>query len=1446
MKFSKKVVAWLLCLAMVLTTINLPAVATEVKAAEGSDGTLLPSVTAFASVNDLKDASKFALYKADDTGKAVAQKVNFGNDLTWYIAGADKDGTLVLIGDPKKPLVYDGAFNSDDEHNQKYTTSMGTYVNYTMPADAEVYPNHYGASEIRAYLIGLCKPDKVDVFSSAEQALMKDTTVYTKDTKNGNSIYATSDKLYVAHGDLVNYKYITVGANSASDLHSGIVVGITPVNSPVGSPYADYNTTCFWLRTACDDFEADALYVAPCYTVNSNGVWNDARLVVPAFHMNLQKVLFASAATVASSEATISDAMTFRMNGEEVIKSKAKIYYDVVQVTKGEAAKEYLYIQYKDGEGDKLIAEEITEDKSFSSTKYGLYSYDNCKIWIEKYDEASNLTYAVMAEDANVVIDNNILYEIVHNDVTNQDEATLLRFVRKYYQDATEVEAIVPEYVRKDGVKYTVTKIADKAFNTLKKITNIYIPDTVTEMVTENGDFHNCPILKTVRLSNNMNKLPANSFGFCKALTTINIPNTWDEIPAELFFLTPALKEITIPNSVKKIGKDAFLNSGVDGLQIRFGGSDEEWAALISDANCAEGNDTLKAGTVVFADLSLEVERISKADLLIVPEKVEVGSVLQVNEDVIETDADFVDGYLNGYVTWVYTSATDEVSNYRYNQDCEKFTVTAEMARGSVHCEVYNLAESKVWVSPEVIFGGFEVLTGGDIIGEEKIDIIKITGDSQDYTFSLNCKDQYGEDFPVTDVVYSVETNPAQGDKVSMNAATGVLTVSKNADACTATVKATIGSFEVTKEVSIFTVQTITSLKIVGLELPKFGEEIDQEFTIETVPANAVEIKKVYWGSSGGEGHYLMPHSEYPYFDITLVAKEGFEFSKEKDYYNGKIESPASLDWRQTGLYGTNFYISSEILDAYKPGLNIYFDEEPMYTFTGSQIKPAFRVFYGNEVLKEGKDYTIKYKNNINAYAGTDVKKMPTVTVTGKGRFSGSTSENFVIMPQDLSSLFNPGYVNVVAGDKVKPALVTEDGYVLKANDFTSEYANKKYTESGFYEIKPGKSGNFTGEYFLNVNVVPKDQAKKFKGVTKPDTHYEGYLYTCEVTDAKSKNYLEINNDYVASFGRTGNGVVIVGRGDYVGMVYVPYVCKTPVSDYGLEGDMDSDILNIRGFEDTLEYNSDGVEQTVLLEFYHRRNDIHHELTEGVDYKLVYKNNKKVGTATVTINFIGQFKGTPAKKLEYTITPKQLSMENTKVTIGDMVYNGKAGTYYSKPIVTVDGVNLKPADYDVIYALDSDMEQQITKKKNLVSLAAEDTNKSVYVKIVPKEKGNYTGALCGSYNVYKSEGKIDLSKAKVSFVDKNDKPIKSIEYTGDAEWTEYVKPVVTIGKDPTPLRLGIDYNCVFTNYKDKGKASVVISGMGDYVGSKTVTLTVKAKSFNGLANIWYSIFSFLI
>lgn len=88
-------------------------------------------------------------------------------------------------------------------------------------------------------------------------------------------------------------------------------------------------------------------------------------------------------------------------------------------------------------------------------------------------------------------------------------------------------------------------------------------------------------------------------------------------------------------------------------------------------------------------------------------------------------------------------------------------------------------------------------------------------------------------------------------------------------------------------------------------------------------------------------------------------------------------------------------------------------------------------------------------------------------------------------------------------------------------------------------------------------------------------------------------------------------------------------------------------------------------------------------LKKGVDYTVSYSNNRKVGTATVTITGKGNYYDTVKKTFKIVSGKKDLS--KAKLTgLEDAVYDGKAHT--PKPTVTLDGKVLKEGtDYKLTY-----------------------------------------------------------------------------------------------------------------------------------------------------------------
>ena len=344
----KKGMAFVLSLAMVAGLV--PAMsggANKVQAAAGS-GTE-PSVTAFAT----KDQLMGDTFKPDvdgnatTIGKLVFGKNFSGNPQKWYILGKDEgvsgDNTIIFAANP----IAGQKFNSSTS-NKSFASSFGVYASNP----SEVYPNHYGASDLRAVLKYMAT--NTPYFTSAEQGLMNATTVTTKDTKNSSVTYTTTDKLYALQGDFDNNQYLWAGTDDSTVLAM--------------SSYLR-NGEWFWLRSPCGGSGDFALCADRGYYVILGRVNIDfGSPVQPASNLDLSSVLFASAATAASSDTksekiTDGTAMTLRLDG--TYKNIGTVTYNIttgdIKAVKGSTSQTVaLVVQGNDGTKDWYYSKKIT------------------------------------------------------------------------------------------------------------------------------------------------------------------------------------------------------------------------------------------------------------------------------------------------------------------------------------------------------------------------------------------------------------------------------------------------------------------------------------------------------------------------------------------------------------------------------------------------------------------------------------------------------------------------------------------------------------------------------------------------------------------------------------------------------------------------------------------------------------------------------------------------------------------------------------------------------------------------------------------------------------------------------------------------------------------------------------------------------------------------------
>ncbi|MBO5155023.1 MAG: hypothetical protein J6C00_11835 [Eubacterium sp.] len=196
-------------------------------------------------------------------------------------------------------------------------------------------------------------------------------------------------------------------------------------------------------------------------------------------------------------------------------------------------------------------------------------------------------------------------------------------------------------------------------------------------------------------------------------------------------------------------------------------------------------------------------------------------------------------------------------------------------------------------------------------------------------------------------------------------------------------------------------------------------------------------------------------------------------------------------------------------------------------------------------------------------------------------------------------------------------------------------------------------------------------------------------------------------------------------------------------------------------------------------------------LREGTDYTVSYSNNVNMGTATVTITGIGSYSGT--RSTTFRITGPNLSSA-TIAAIPDQLYTGS--DIRPTVTVTVNNITLRQStDYYVNYS----------NNRNIGTATVTVTG-----------RGNYTGTRTTTFRII---GK-DISNTTVSSIDTQ-------RYTGDE-----IRPSVTVKIGSVVLQQNVDYKLTYRDNIEPGTASITISGIGSYSGSRTVTFKIAQVSLS--------------
>lgn len=434
-------------------------------------------------------------------------------------------------------------------------------------------------------------------------------------------------------------------------------------------------------------------------------------------------------------------------------------------------------------------------------------------------------------------------------------------------------------------------------------------------------------------------------------------------------------------------------------------------------------------------------------------------------------------------------------------------------------------------------------------------------------------------------------------------------------------------------------------------------------------------------------------------------------------------------------------------------------------TYTGKAQTQSITVKYRNKTLKNGKDYTVSYQNNINA--GTAY-----VIIKGKGSYSGTVKRSFTIKPAIIykQCTFYKIASQYYTGSQIKPVPKIKNGTTTLKNgtDFTLTYQNNVNKGTAKVYIK-GK-GNYSGSCSLTFSITARPVSTL--KITVPSATYNGKAQKPAVT-VKYNNYKFKNGtDYTLSYKnntKIGTATVTVkGKGKLSGTKSVTFkINAKPIKNAVIT------------YNNSLRYNGSTLSPAVTVKYGNAT------LKKNTDYTVAYSNNVNAGTGTITITGKGIYGGSVKK----TFTIKKLGISATAVSgTGNKVYTGSA--IKPVPAVKAGGRTLKNGtDFTVSY------------KNNTEPGTAT---------LIVNGKGNYSGSVSKTFKI-------------------TARAINDVEVTvPDTVFTgEQVRPDVVVSYGSYQFISDSDYTLSFKDNVNIGTASVVVTGKNHLSGSRTVTFPIE-------------------
>ena len=595
--------------------------------------------------------------------------------------------------------------------------------------------------------------------------------------------------------------------------------------------------------------------------------------------------------------------------------------------------------------------------------------------------------------------------------------------------------------------------IAESTFNNYTKLETVTIPDNSKLKYIYTSAFEKCTSLKNINLPEGLESIYSRAFISCSNLTNLTLPSTLTRIDEIAFSNGPRFKnnELTVPKGVTTITSRSFENikdlktinveNGVTKIEgYAFADNDSltrinlpssitsveytacKYYAEEKYATCDIYIDKYKGsircssnwgttGTIYWKARDFKNTTDNTVVISDVADQTYTGSLIAPNVTVtcndveLVKDTDYTVSYSNnknvGTATISITGIGDYTGTIKKN-----FNIVArgisDTTIGSIPNQTYT--GNSISALPVITYNGATLTKGTDYTLTYSNNVNVGTG-------TVTIKGQ-GNFKGTTSKTFSISAR-AMSDTSVANVSSQTYTGNSISPLPTITYnnKTLKKDTDYTLSYSNNTNAGTATITITGKG--NFTGTTSKTFSISARAMSDTSVTNISSQTYTGNG--ISPLPTITYNNKTLKKDTDYTLSYSDNINAGTATITITGKGNFTGTTSKTFSISARAMsDTSVTNIS-------SQTYTGNGISPLPTITYNNKTLKKDTDYTLSYSDNINA--GT-----ATITIIGKGNFTGMTSTTFIITQKSAEKLNISEIANqIYTGKEIKPNVVITD-----------------------------------------------------------------------------------------------------------------------------------------------------------------------------------------------------------------------------------------------------------------------------------------------------------------------------------------------------------------------------------------------------------------------------------